>query len=146
MERFWDKEGKYKDNVLREYSHWSLEVADRQHTLGSFVILAKRPCERISELTDNELIELGKVMRDMEQALSKNFRPDRFNYLQLGNVLHHLHFHGIPRYSSKKTFAGLEWVDVSFGGPPTISKISVDEEVKRSIKNAILKAFVSSTA
>lgn len=49
----------------------------------------------MSELTNDEILELKVVMQEMEDLLSAipEFNPDRFNYLQLGNNLNQLHFH-----------------------------------------------------
>ncbi|OIP58024.1 MAG: hypothetical protein COX79_03465 [Candidatus Levybacteria bacterium CG_4_10_14_0_2_um_filter_36_16] len=141
MHRFWDKEGKYRDGFLKDYQYWSLEVSFRQHTLGCFIIFCKRPIEKISELKDKELIELGLVMKKIEDALLKNptFKPERFNYLQLGNALHNLHFHGIPRYKTKRDFAGKIWKDETFGHPPIWSDEEVNAELVLEIKKEIEK-------
>lgn len=97
--------------------------------------------ERISELHEEEVQELPEVMRQIETALSTHpdFNPDRFNYLQLGNGLHHLHFHGIPRYKTERNFLGKVWEDASWGMPPVWSKESVAVDVVEQVKEAILQ-------
>jgi diadenosine tetraphosphate (Ap4A) HIT family hydrolase len=134
-------EEKYSEGVLKEYSHWTLTISFRQTTLGSFIILAKRTLEQFSELKDEELIELRRVMKDIEKALQQapDFKPDRLNYLQLGNSLHQLHFHGIPRYATPRRFAGQEWVDTRYGTPPQIVTKNEEAEVElvRQIKSAL---------
>jgi diadenosine tetraphosphate (Ap4A) HIT family hydrolase len=115
MERIWDPENKYEAAFLAEYQYWVLEVNFRQHTLGCYIILAKRHIEKITELTDGEMLELKQIMAKIENALlsAPEFRPDRFNYLQLGNGKHLLHIHGVPRYLSSRSFKGKEWVDAN---------------------------------
>src|SRR5438045_1800839 len=122
--RIWDPENKYKEGFVKEYNHWVVEINFRQHTLGCFIIFAKRKIEKISELTSNEIIELKDVMKEIEIALMNisKFKPDRFNYFQMGNSLHHLHFHGIPRYATSRNFNGQIWIDETWGAPPTWSK------------------------
>jgi len=138
--RTWDPEGKYLDAFVKEYKHWVLEVSFHQHTLGCFIIFAKRGIERISELKDEEAIELKHVMKEFETTLSniEDIKPDRFNYLQMGNALHHLHFHAIPRYATVRNFMNKEWQDTTFGHPPVWSKIKVDKEWVLKIKNTFL--------
>ena len=135
-------EDKYKEANLKEYKHWILATSFRQHTLGSFIILAKRPNEKISDLTNEELLELKTVMQETEEALSQTegFKPQRFNYLQLGNSMNQLHFHGIPRYDSPRNFAGREWVDTTFGGPPIFLRKDQESELEliKQIKESIL--------
>ena len=104
IKRPWDKNNKYTGAFLKEYTHWILEVSYSQHTLGSFIIFAKRSIEKISELESNELLELKTVMCEVENVMGRidKLKPDRFNYMQLGNALHHLHIHGIPRYKKPR--------------------------------------------
>ena len=141
MNRIWDPNGKYSGAVLKEYNHWVIEVSFRQHTPGSFIIFAKREIERISQLNSEEAKELIKVMSQIETALSRSpvFKPDRFNYLQLGNELHHLHFHGIPRYKKPRTFYNKDWVDNAWGHPPIFSNTEVSRDLALAVKDEILK-------
>ncbi len=138
--RIWDSSGKYKEGFVKEYKHWVLEVSFLQHTLGCFIIFAKRNVERISELNDDEVVELRSVMKELEATLSaiEEFKPDRFNYLQMGNALHHLHFHTIPRYAKPRNFVNREWIDTTFGHPPIWSKVEVDNEIVFAIKKTFL--------
>ena len=143
VKRDWDPKNKYKDGFLKEYDHWIVEVSFRQHTLGSFIIFAKRYVEKISDLYEYEIIELKEVMKDMETALSQNldFRPSRFNYLQMGNALHSLHFHGIPRYMSPRKFQNKIWTDTTWGHPPVWSTTEVEKDLVMEIKKSILQYF-----
>ena len=80
-------------------------------------------------------------MKEFETNLSniKDFKPDRFNYLQMGNALHHLHFHAIPRYATSRHFMNKDWEDITFGHPPIWSKVEVDKEVVIKIKNTFMR-------
>lgn len=141
VNRVWDKGNQYKEGFLKEYKHWVLEVSYGQHTLGCFIIFAKREIEKISQLTTEEIDELKNVMKNVEGALMgiKEFKPDRFNYLQLGNFLHHLHFHGIPRYKSPRMFNGQKWTDSTWGHPPVWSETNVGDEVVIKLRDLIKK-------
>ena len=67
--RIWDPEGKYQVGFLKEYKHWVLEISFRQHTLGCFIIFAKRKIENISALQKEELEELPLVINAIETPL-----------------------------------------------------------------------------
>lgn len=141
--RSWDPDGKYKDGNLRSYKNWTLELSFRQHTLGCFIIFSNRDIEKISELSNDELCELKDIMSEMESALLSldNFKPDRFNYLQLGNALNRLHFHGIPRYKSQRNFNGEIWIDKAWGHPPVWSTVDISSKLINELKKIILKEF-----
>lgn len=139
--RPWDKEKKYKEAFLKEYNHWVAEVSFRQHTLGAHILFAKRSIEKIIDLSKEELLELQQVMSKMQKSLTKNknFAPDRTNYLQLGNNLHHLHIHAIPRYEKTRRFAGQNWTDKNWGHPPVWVTKEESEGLIIKIKNELLK-------
>lgn len=140
-------EDKYQSGILKEYTHWILTVSFRQTTLGSYIILAKRPMERITELSDDELLELRLAMSEMERVLLKadGYKPDRFNYLQLGNSLHQLHFHGVPRYAKPRLYAEKEWIDQRYGTTPLIVSKSEEstESLVRQIRDTLKPLFES---
>jgi len=139
VKRIWDPEGKYKEGFLKEFEHWSVEVSFRQHTLGSMIIFARRPVEKISDLSDEELKDLKSAIKAAEDCLTAAFQPDRFNYLQLGNNLHHLHFHMVPRYKTVREFADRTWKDEAWGTMPIWSQEEVPEELVKKLKAKLLK-------
>lgn len=145
MNRFWDPEKRYSAGLLKEYVHWSLDVSYLQHTFGNFIVFCKREgVQKISELHDEELLELKKVLHEIESALLENetFKPIRFNYWQMGNALKHLHVHGIPRYENSREFFGRIWKDPDPGHRPAWSSneeteetvIALREEMKKNLK------------
>ncbi len=138
-DRFWDPNNKYPEGFLKEYTHWILEVSYRQHTLGSYIIFCKRPVEKISDLQTAEIDELKDVMKEIETALLDidSCKPDRFNYWQMGNVVHQLHLHGIPRYQSPRIFNGQEWIDITWGSVPLWSHQDAAHELVARIRDLI---------
>lgn len=119
-----------------------LEVSYRQHTFGNFILFCKRiGVEKISELYDEELLEMRNVLQEIEAALSLNdlFRPIRFNYWQMGNKVHALHIHGIPRYDSDRLFLNKVWRDADFHLPPCWTYELQPVEIVAAIREAIKK-------
>lgn len=128
--RIWDPSNKYKNAHIKSFTYWTWELSYRQHTLGSFIIFLNRKTQKISELHTDEIKELPKVMAEIEDMYARIpiLIPDRINYLQLGNKLHHLHFHGIPRYQSPRNFLNKVYIDISYGMPPIWSTQDVNDE------------------
>lgn len=140
-ERFWDPDNRYPDALLKMYQHWAVEVSYRQHTLGSFILFARRPgIERLSELRPEETAELTQVMQIMERTLQEaaGFRADRFNYWQMGNKLKHLHLHGIPRYETPREVFGRTWTHTTWGSVPVWSKRDEDWPLIILIRDLLL--------
>lgn len=140
ISRIWDQNNNYTEGYLKSYKYWTVEISYRQHTLGCFIIFLNRFAERISDVTKEEIEELPMVMKEIENALTSisELQPQRFNYLQLGNAVNHLHIHGIPRYDKPREFLGREWIDPTYGKPPTWTYNNEEHEAVAKIKELIL--------
>jgi len=114
----------------RDYSHWArFDVAGRtvletrswlvvtrpvQVTLGSCVILLKRPVDRIVDLKPYEMLNLKLAIRRFEILLEHTFHPVKFNYVLSAQSDSLVHFHALPRYDSSRSFQGTEWLDADW--------------------------------
>ena len=73
-----------------------------QEFVGDCIISCNK--ESLSELTDNDWIELGKIEKELERVSKKLFNATMFNFACLMNNAYrdnekpHVHFHFIPRY------------------------------------------------
>lgn len=142
MDRPWDPENHFPNAVIKDYQFWTIEVSYSQHTLGSFIVFCKVEKEKIADLSDKEMLELRQAMKDIQRALEKEpFRAERFNYWQMGNDLHRLHFHGIPRYSSQRTFDNKTYIDSTWGNVPVWNRDKISPELALRLKNTIVANY-----
>ena len=129
------------NTLIKEYSHWKILIRNRNTTLGNCVAITKRHMEKFSEITPEEMKEFAIVVKDIESALQKAFHYDKINYQMLMMKDKHTHFHILPRYSSARHFAGIDWMDEDWPKAtlkqkePVHSKIleKVREEIKKNI-------------
>ena len=109
-------EDKYAANLVKEYKHWSLYVAENQGYLGRCVVWCKREdALDLADATPEEREELFEILGQLRVAAQSLFKVDWLNYAFLGNETRHLHCHFLPRYSSERTFAGLIFLDKRWG-------------------------------
>ncbi len=130
---------KYRSGHVYDFDFWTMELSFRQHTLGSYILFCKRSVERISALNSEELFDFQKCLQKIEKVYSENeqLRPDRWNYLQMGNQLHSLHIHAIPRYRFPRQFLDRKWVDENYGYPVVWKMDEYPEEVILEMKKQI---------
>ncbi len=69
---------------------------------GHCLIIPKRHVERFEMLTDQEINQIGLVIKKVNQAASKVFKTASYlllqkNGLEVGQTVPHVHFHYIPR-------------------------------------------------
>ncbi len=141
--RYWDPQGEYKSGKIKDFPFWTMELSYRQHTLGSYILFCHRPIEKITELTSKELLGLQTALREIENIYANiSFLiPDRWNYLQLGNAVHTLHIHAIPRYKVLRLFMGKTWIDSHFGKPVLWQMTEYPEEMIVELRQKMLHFF-----
>lgn len=90
-----------------------------QEFVGDCIISCNK--ESLSELTDNDWIELGKIEKELEMVSKKLFNATMFNFACLMNNAYrdnekpHVHFHFIPRYKNKLEIFNKVYKDKHFG-------------------------------
>ncbi len=102
--------------TIKKYSLWTAEISDSPTPIGWIYIILKRHVEQFEELTNKELIELKKIIKELKKMLVKSFNPDWFNVMQLGNGGRHLHVHLVPRFEKPIKFDGKTFKDPDYGG------------------------------
>ena len=111
-----EKEVDYSRQLIKQYTYWGVYVFDNQNYLGRCVIWCDR--DNALQLTDaikEEQDELFEILRKLKAATEKAFDADWYNFAFLGNVTSHLHGHFVPRYESKRKFAGMDFEDKLWG-------------------------------
>ena len=108
------------ETSIHTYSTWSVLLRPAQVTLGALVLIAREPVTAFSQLSQAGFTELAQVAHDIDTVLSHLFHYDKLNYLMLMMVDPHVHFHVIPRYAEKRHYAGAEFSDSAWPGPPNL--------------------------
>jgi|GEM_PF-1713690 len=142
-DRPWDPHGRYAGVSIARFRHWTLEVSHKQHTLGCVILFANRRVESVTTLAPDEWQDLQAAIQVTEALLEEAFAPRRVNWLQLGNKVHHLHFHGVPRYDRPRSWDGRLWVDPRPGMPVEWRTYESDRATVRRVA-AVLRACATS--
>lgn len=77
---------------------------------GHLMVLPYKQVADFAELTDDEMLDLMKLMRRCQAALTQVMKPDGFNIgVNLGRVAgagiaEHLHIHVVPRWNGDTNF------------------------------------------
>ena len=99
---------------------WEVVFVDWcQEFVGDCIISCSK--ESLSELTDEDWIELGKLEKELERISKKLFDATMFNFACLMNNAYrdnekpHVHFHFIPRYKNELKIFNKIYRDRHFG-------------------------------
>jgi diadenosine tetraphosphate (Ap4A) HIT family hydrolase len=130
--------------VIKKYQFWLLILHQNQCHLGRSVVWCKREAaDDFIETTTEEREEFFRISKELNNALTKLWCPDRMNYASLGNRTNHLHIHIIPRYKEPRSFINTEFTDPRWGKnyAPYDKSFSIPDELLEKIRLTIQKTI-----
>ena len=111
-----------KKYQLYESKSWLVFLSDEQDYIGRCILVLKRHCGSLPELTDEEWDELRDLVRKVEACLKAVLGATMCNWSCLMNNFYkkpepdpHLHIHVRPRYDKPVMLNGNTYTDSEFG-------------------------------
>lgn len=109
--------------VIFKTDFWKVELNSHDQTnLGRSFVSAQRDVGTMSDLTNEEWIDFGQVVKKLETACKKAFGATMFNWTCLMNLAYQndppdprVHWHFRPRYNEIIEFHGEKFEDIAFG-------------------------------
>ena len=98
------------DDFVVELSESYVTLADEQTYRGYCILLLKDHHEQLAALSFERQARLWDDVSRVADALTKEVAPLRLNYACLGNLLHHIHWHVIPRFAEDPEVQHPIWV------------------------------------
>ena len=118
-----------KQYQVYESTSWSVFLSDEQDYIGRCILVLKRHCGSLSELTDAEWEELRELIRKVETCLKTVLGATLCNWSCLMNSFYkktdpdpHLHIHVRPRYDKPVMLNGSAYTDSEFGHHYALNK------------------------
>ena len=106
--------------ILYKSKYWEVVfVSWCQEFVGDCIISCNK--ESLSELTNDEWLELGKLEKELERVTKKLLGATMFNFACLMNNAYrdnekpHVHFHFVPRYKNELKIFNKVYKDRHFG-------------------------------
>lgn len=118
-----------KQFQVYENGSWAVFLADEQDYIGRCILVLKRHCNSLSELTEDEWYELRDLICRVEACLKAVLGATLCNWSCLMNNFYkkstpdpHLHIHVRPRYDKPVTINGNAYTDNEFGHHYALNK------------------------
>jgi len=112
-----------------ESAFWSVFLSDEQDYIGRCILVLKRHCGSLADLTDDEWKDLRELIRKTETCLKTVLGAALCNWSCLMNSFYkgpepepHLHIHVRPRYDKPVTVNGNTYFDGEFGHHYAVNK------------------------
>lgn len=128
-----------KELFIKEFDYWILMLRLVPITIGSCIILLKRECSSLAEVTKEEITEFPKVCKFFEEKCKSLYGAVKFNYHADMMKESFLHFKAIPRYDKPVIRHGINWIDKDWPLTESLTKTEVSEEILQKIKNDFLE-------
>jgi diadenosine tetraphosphate (Ap4A) HIT family hydrolase len=134
-------ETKFGDPATRiaQTDYWTVLLRPRQVTLGALVLVCREPVKAFADVSPEAYADLRGVVRQVERVLKVFTGYERINYLMLMMVDPDVHYHVFPRYSSPRAFAGADYADAGWPGPPVLDSGASPDAATRDALVAKLK-------
>ena len=108
---------------ITELSESYVVLADEQGYPGWCVLLLKDHDEHLAGLPLQRQANLWRDVSIVAAAMTRELQPIRINYECLGNLLHHIHWHVIPRYADDPDPKMPVWLR-----PPEERRVNLDAQ------------------
>lgn len=106
--------------ILYKSDNWEVVFVDWCQEFPGQCILSSNK-ESLSDLSNDEWIELGILEKELERVCKKLFNSTMFNFACLMNNAYrdnekpHVHFQFIPRYNGERAILNKKYKDKHFG-------------------------------
>ncbi len=95
--------------VLYRAAGWRVVRVDDPHYPGFCRVILNRHVREMTDLDAGERAGLMAVVFAVESVVRTLFQPDKINLASFGNVVPHVHWHIIPRWSDDRHFPEPVW-------------------------------------
>ena len=112
---------------------WLILFREQSHR-GRCIVASKKHVDDISDLTPEESAAFMADVRRVAKAMHAAFHPDKINFGAYGDLMHHLHFHLVPKYHDDP----YEWGDVFAMNP---GRTELTDEEYQQIGDKLLAAL-----
>lgn len=132
-----------------ETKYWEAVLEPSQGYLGQCFVNLKEHKGSLSDLSDAEWLDFSNVIKELESAITKAFKPELFNWTCLMNnafrsqpAIPHVHWSVVPRYNEPVTFMGVKFTDPQFGYHyDTQHTVNLSKEMMQALTGEIKTHF-----
>ncbi len=95
--------------VIVQHQDWRVVQVNDAHYPGFCRVIWNHHAKEMTDLTATQREQLMHVVWDVEAAIREVMQPHKINVASLGNVVPHLHWHVIPRFTDDLHFPNPIW-------------------------------------
>ena len=102
-------------------------LADEANYPGFCRVILQRHTAEMTDLSSTERHKLMDIVFAVEQIVRDTLQPNKINLAALGNMVPHLHWHIIPRWTDDLHFPAPVWGTAQRSEPHTVAAAQLAE-------------------
>lgn len=95
--------------VLHQSAQFRVVLVDDDHYPGFCRVIWQAHVKEVTDLNELDRMLLMDVLWQVEQVVREVMQPEKINLASFGNMVPHLHWHVIPRYTDDLHFPQPVW-------------------------------------
>jgi diadenosine tetraphosphate (Ap4A) HIT family hydrolase len=104
--------------LLHQADQFRVVLVDDDHYPGFCRVIWQDHVKEVTDLPELDRMLLMEVLRQVELVVRDVMQPDKINLASFGNMVPHLHWHVIPRYTDDVHFPQPVWGQVQRASQP----------------------------
>ncbi|MFZ6688676.1 HIT family protein [Undibacterium sp. SXout11W] len=106
-----------RGDVIVSTAQWRVIMVDDANYPGFCRVIWNAHVKEMTDLSDDDRAALMQVVWQTEAAIREVMQPYKINLASLGNMVPHLHWHIIPRYTDDAHFPNPVWAAANASAP-----------------------------
>jgi len=125
-------------DVIVQGAEWRVVLVNDAHYPGFCRVIWTQHIKEMTDLNATQRATLMSVVWQVEAAIRSVMQPDKINVASLGNVVPHLHWHVIPRYTDDMHFPNPIWGQVERSTSAALQdRLALVEKLKTAIQHQL---------
>jgi len=109
--------------VLHQCTLFRIVQVDDDNYPGFCRVIWRDHVKEVTDLNELDRMLLMDVLWQVEHVIREVMQPEKINLASLGNMVPHLHWHVIPRYTDDAHFPAPVWAEVKRQSSPASLQI-----------------------
>ncbi|MFZ6862202.1 HIT family protein [Undibacterium sp. Ji67W] len=125
-----------RGDVIVSNAHWRVILVDDANYPGFCRVIWNAHVKEMTDMSDADRGALMQVVWQTEAAIREIMQPHKINLASLGNMVPHVHWHVIPRYTDDAHFPNPVWAAAN-ASAPEVSAVDARRKLLPQLRAAI---------
>ena len=112
--------------VLHQGTQFRVVLIDDDNYPGFCRVIWRDHVKEVTDLSELDRMLLMDVLWQVEHVVREVMQPEKINLASFGNMVPHLHWHVIPRYTDDAHFPAPVWAEAK--RPPSAASLQMRRE------------------